>query len=184
MEASVQRSLSKIKSVISCRLKAVLQSKCQTAAAWKFPSVCLINTWWLAFNSAIPKVKKKKRRKKRNKKKRKKVKNQLSFCSIISLSGHRANWCSYGWPQLILHSLTAFGLLLVFQLTAIWKLWKPASISCSQVPFPPPLSIMALCNHSCVCIAEPSGPSITGGRDCSGNWQPCCHLAKKTKTFQ
>lgn len=46
---------------------------------------------------------------------------------------------------------------------------------------PPPLPIMALCNHSCVCIAEPSGPSITGGKDCSGNWQPCCHLATKKK---
>lgn len=70
MEASVQRSLSKIKSVISCRLKAVLQSKCLTAAAWKFPYVCLINTWWLAFSSAIPKVKKKKKETKQKKKKK------------------------------------------------------------------------------------------------------------------
>lgn len=115
-----------IESVTSCTLKTVLQSKFPTAATWKFPFGYLMNTWWVALNSAILKVKKRKPE----------VKKQLSFCSIISLSGQRANWCSYGWPQLILHSLTALALLLVFQLTAIWKLWKPESISCSQV-FPP-----------------------------------------------
>lgn len=41
-----------------------------------------------------------------------------SFCSIIPLSRHRANWCSYGWPQLILHSLRALNLLSMFQLKA------------------------------------------------------------------
>ncbi len=64
----------------------------------------------------------------------KKKKAVQSFCSIISLSGHRANQCSYGWPQLILHSLQALNLLSVFQLKAIWKLIKTLSISCSQVP--------------------------------------------------
>lgn len=60
----------------------------------------------------------------------------------------------------------------MFQLPTIWKLIKSVSPA-----HRPPLSSYGP-NCSCVCVALPTGPSITGGGDCCGNWQPFCHLAK------